>query len=154
MQAPTDCIFCAIVDGRAAAAIVYRDQHVTAFLDLFPVVQGHLLIVPNRHAKGLTELDADAASQMIAVAQRLAAAVRTSPMPCEGINLFMAEGPVAGQTVFHCHLHLLPRHGDDGFHVGGSFLNRLDPGRDNLDALAASLRSALAALEGSPENTQ
>ncbi len=147
MQEPTDCIFCAIVAGRAPAAIVYRDEHVTAFLDLFPVVPGHLLIVPNRHAKGLTELDADAAARMVAVAQRLAAAVRRSPMPCEGINLFMAEGPVAGQTVFHCHLHVLPRHGSDGFHLGGSFLERLNPGRDDLDTLAASLRSALAALE-------
>ncbi|MBI5506106.1 MAG: HIT family protein [Deltaproteobacteria bacterium] len=154
MQSPTDCIFCAIVSGRAAAAIVYRDEHLTAFLDLFPVVPGHLLIVPNRHAKGLTELDADAASRMVAVAQRLAAAVRRSQTPCEGINLFMAEGPVAGQTVFHCHLHLLPRHGDDGFHVGGSFLNRLNPGRDQLDALAASLRSALSTLEATAEHTE
>lgn len=144
MQEPADCIFCAIVDGRAEAAIVHRDEHVIAFLDLFPVVRGHMLIVPNRHAKGLTELDGDAAARMIAVAQHLAAAVRSSEMPCEGINLFMAEGPVAGQTVFHCHLHVLPRHSDDGFHVGGSFLQRLNPGREELAALAASLRSAMA----------
>jgi len=144
MNEPSDCIFCAIVAGRAAAAIVYRDRHVTAFLDLFPVVRGHVLIVPNLHAKGLTELDADAASAMIGVAQRLAVAMRRAQMPCEGTNLFMAEGPVAGQTVFHCHLHLLPRHGADGFHLGGSFLQRLAPSPEDLAAVAASLRSALA----------
>jgi len=145
VQEPADCIFCAIVDGRAEAAIVYRDPYVTAFLDLFPVVRGHMLIVPNKHAKGLTELDEVAGARMISVAQRLAAAVRNSDMPCEGMNLFMAEGPVAGQTVFHCHLHVLPRHSEDGFHVGGSFLQRLNPGRRDLEALAASLRNALAA---------
>lgn len=145
MQAPADCIFCAIIDNRAPAAIVYRDRHVTAFLDLFPVVPGHLLIVPNRHAQGLTELDPEAASQLIIVAQRLAAAVRRSQMPCEGINLFMAEGAVAGQTVYHCHLHVLPRHRDDGFHVGGSFLQRLNPGHEALDTMATALRAALAA---------
>ncbi|MFQ5522830.1 MAG: HIT family protein [Acidimicrobiia bacterium] len=136
------CIFCAIVDGGAPASFVHRDELVDAFLDINPVNPGHLLVVPKAHYVTLSDIDPTTAARMFVVAQRLAAALRNSQLRCEGINLFYADGAVAGQEVFHAHLHVLPRHRGDGFGL------RIDydpaPSRTALDAVAASIRAALS----------
>jgi histidine triad (HIT) family protein len=139
------CIFCRIVAGEAEASLVYRDEAVTAFMDAHPVAEGHLLVVPNRHASGLADLDEADAGRMIAAARRLAEALRRSGLPCEGVNLLLADGVAAGQSVFHCHLHVIPRTSRDGF----GFRRPLGVGRDASpqarEATAERIRACLKA---------
>jgi histidine triad (HIT) family protein len=136
----TGCVFCAIASGHADASVVYSDEHVVAFMDIRPVTRGHLLVVPRRHFVGLTDLDPEDGARMFRTGQRMAAALRRSALPSEGVNLFLADGRVAGQEVFHVHLHVLPRNRGDGFRVSADW--RFPP-RDELDEHAATLRAAL-----------
>ena len=111
----TTCIFCGILEGRTPASIVFRDGVCCAFMDIRPVTPGHVLIIPTRHAATLAELDEESGAHMFRIAQRTAQALRTSGLRCEGVNLFLADGEVAGQEVFHVHLHVIPRNRGDGF---------------------------------------
>lgn len=138
-----DCIFCLILSGNLPSSLVYRDELCAAFLDIYPVNMGHLLVVPLQHAANLAELDPETGAHLFKTAQRLAAALRHSGLPCDAINLFLADGEVAGQEVFHVHLHILPRFKGDGFNL------RLPPGypslqeRQTLDQQAEMIRDAL-----------
>ncbi len=137
------CIFCAIIAGRAPASVVYRDDLCTAFMDIRPVNPGHVLVIPNRHAASLAELAPDAGERLFCVAQRLAAAMRASGIRCEGVNLFLADGEVAGQEVFHVHLHIIPRYRGDGFGLRfGPEYGRTWP-RPELDEVARRIAAAL-----------
>ncbi len=135
-----DCVFCAIVAGNAEASPVYEDSRVLAFLDIRPVTTGHLLVVPKAHAPFLADLDADVGAVLFRVAQQLAAALRKSGLPCEGVNLFLADGEPAGQEVFHVHLHVFPRITGDGFHVTAGWTQ---PTRAELDEYAVRIRRVL-----------
>ncbi|MBC7236530.1 MAG: HIT family protein [Chloroflexi bacterium] len=137
------CIFCEIVANRQPASFVYRDELCAAFMDIQPVTRGHLLVIPNRHAAFLVELDPRVGGHLFAVAQRLAQALRESEVRCEGINLFLADGTVAGQEVFHVHLHVIPRHRGDGFGLRFPPDYGRRPPRHELDAVAESIRAAL-----------
>ncbi len=134
------CIFCAIVAGEAPSSRVYDDDRVVAFMDIRPASPGHLLVVPRRHATYLADLDPEDGAAMFRAAQRIAAAVRASDLRPEGINLFLADGEVAGQEVFHVHLHVLPRHHGDGFGVRAEFGH---PEPSLLAEQAATIRAAL-----------
>jgi histidine triad (HIT) family protein len=134
------CVFCQIVDGREPASVVYFDAGVMAFMDLRPINAGHLLVVPRAHAGRLADLDERLGAAMFAVGQRLAGAIRRSGLPCEGVNLFVPDGEVAGQEVMHIHLHVLPRTPGDGFRIErGSAIT----GRTELDQAAALVRGGL-----------
>jgi histidine triad (HIT) family protein len=138
---PADsCVFCAIVDGRLQSSQVYSDADVVAFLDIRPLTRGHLLVVPRKHAADLAELPEGDGERVFAAAQRLALAIRASDLPCEGINLFLADGAVAGQEVFHVHLHVLPRTTGDGF---GVIAQRHEADRADLDGTAAVIRAGV-----------
>lgn len=119
---------------------MYSDDHVVAFMDIRPVATGHLLVIPRRHYVGLADLDPDDGAKAFRVAQRMAGALRRSELPCEGINIFLADGRLAGQEVFHVHLHVIPRNQSDGFRVHAEW--RFPP-RGELDQHAATLRDAL-----------
>jgi histidine triad (HIT) family protein len=138
-----ECVFCEIVAGRAPASLVYADDKVTAFLVLHPVAPGHLLVIPNEHFVVLADLPDGLAEHMLHVGMRLAAAIRSSGMPCEGINLFVADGEAAGQEVFHHHLHVIPRWAGDGFVIAASAWSLPRPTRHDLDGNAAVIRAAL-----------
>jgi diadenosine tetraphosphate (Ap4A) HIT family hydrolase len=138
--ANTECIFCAIADGNEQASVVHSDELVVAFMDIRPAAHGHLLVVPRRHAIGLSDLEPEDGAQLFRVAQRLADAIRRSDLPCQGINLFLADGEAAGQEIFHAHLHVLPRTPGDGFRVRMEW--RFPP-RSELDEHAARIRAAL-----------
>ena len=133
-----NCVFCAIVSGAAPASVVHEDHNLIAFCDLMPVNRGHLLIAPKRHATNLAELPADTGALMFPLAQRLAAKIRASELRCDGINLVLADGRAAGQTVFHVHLHVIPRMAKDGFALHGGTRAAT---RSDLDQVAALLRS-------------
>jgi diadenosine tetraphosphate (Ap4A) HIT family hydrolase len=150
----SECVFCGILAGELAASVVYRDELCCAFMDIQPVNPGHLLVVPRQHAASLSELDPQTGSHMFAVAQRLAGALyRAERAPeaslrCQGINFFLADGPVAGQDVFHVHLHVIPRYARDrfGLRFGPSYGRR--PPRKALDQAAGEIRAALDAGAG------
>jgi diadenosine tetraphosphate (Ap4A) HIT family hydrolase len=146
------CVFCDITADRVPASFVYRDEHIVAFLDIRPATPGHLLVVPTRHVATLGDLDEDLGAQMWRVATRLAAALRSSGLPCEGINIFLADGEAAFQDVFHTHLHVLPRSAGDGFRMDASGWDQPAPSRDQLDRHAESIRAALAAGAASPSS--
>jgi histidine triad (HIT) family protein len=137
------CNFCAILNGTAPASFVYRDERVSAFMDQQPVNPGHLLVVPNRHAGSLAELDPVDGARMFQVAQRLAAAVRRSGLPCAGANLYLADGAAAGQEVLHIHLHVIPRLSGDGAGMRKGSTSRPFPPQAALDTAAAAIRRAL-----------
>jgi histidine triad (HIT) family protein len=135
------CVFCDIVAGRVPASVVHEDERTVTFLDLQPVATGHLLVAPRRHAADLSELDPEDGAQLFRVGMRAAAALRASTIPTDGINFFLADGEAAGQTVFHVHLHVIPRRRGDGlgFRHGSELAARE---RAELDATAAELREA------------
>ncbi len=122
---------------------MFRDERVVAFLDLKPVNPGHLLVIPTRHATGLSDLDPADGARMLEVAQRMDAALRRSELRAEGVNLYLADGRVAGQEVPHVHLHVIPRFGGDGFglRVPASYGRRA--GRKELDRIARSIAAEL-----------
>lgn len=143
MTTNPSCIFCRIIAGQAEASLVYQDALVCAFLDAHPVAEGHALVVPVRHASGLPELDDDSAGRMMVVGRRVAAALRRSGVRCEGINLLLADGAAAGQSVFHCHLHVIPRSAGDGFGFRRPLGVGRSPSRPEMNTLAGRIRVAL-----------
>ncbi len=94
------CVFCEIVAGRASVSVVYENEYVLAFLDLFSITEGHTLVVPKTHAARLDDMDADTGMQVFAVAHRLARRIGVSGIRCEGVNLLLSDGEAAGQEIF------------------------------------------------------
>ncbi len=139
----TDCIFCRILAGDLPASVIYRDEHSAVFLDIRPVNEGHLLVIPTDHADSLANLDPGVGGQLFAVAQRAAAALRDSGIRCEGVNLHLADGEAAGQEVFHVHLHVIPRFRGDGAGFRGGRGYGHTPDRTTLDELAGRLRAVI-----------
>lgn len=112
-----ECVFCAITRGETPAHRVHEDELALAFLDINPVTPGHLLVVPKRHAAGLADLSNAENDAIFRAGRRLAAALRSSGLDCEGINYFLADGEAAFQEVFHVHLHIFPRFRGDSFRI-------------------------------------
>jgi len=133
------CIFCAIVAGESPAAVIHEDERAMAFMDIFPLTPGHALVVPKRHSDDLLVADPEDVAAVALVAQRLARAAK-EVLGADGINLLQSNGRVALQTVFHLHIHVLPRYVGDGFKVE---LNRHPADPEELRATAARLHDAL-----------
>ena len=136
-----ECSFCAIVAGRAEASVVHQDETVVAFMDLHPVTPGHLLVVPREHAVGLEDLDGATSAHVWSVGHDMARALRRSGMRSEGINIFLCDGEVAFQTVFHFHLHVIPRYAGDGWTLKAESPERE---RSLLDSDAQAIKDAIA----------
>lgn len=103
------CPFCEIVAGTRPAAIVYHDPTVLAFMSIGARNAGHVLVIPVQHAENFLDLPPETARAMIAVAQKIAVAIKATDLPAEGLELKMNTGKAAGQSVFHAHLHVIPR---------------------------------------------
>jgi diadenosine tetraphosphate (Ap4A) HIT family hydrolase len=136
-----ECVFCAIVAGQAEASLVHQDEDVVVFMALHPVVPGHLLVVPRKHAVGLEDLDGPISARVWSVGRDMARALRRSGMRCEGINVFLCDGEVAFQTVFHFHLHVIPRYAGDGWTIVPDEVERE---RSLLDSDAEVIKNAIA----------
>jgi histidine triad (HIT) family protein len=141
MATGRECPFCSLARGAVQASVVHEDDRTVAFMDIQPLVRGHLLVVPRRHATHLADLDPEDGAHLFRVGQLAASALRASALRCEGVNFFLADGEAAGQDVFHVHLHVIPRHDGDGFGL------RLPPDysikpRADLDDAAYALREA------------
>jgi histidine triad (HIT) family protein len=143
MSGDPSCIFCQIIGGQVQASTVFQDEVVTAFMDIHPLTPGHLLVVPNRHVADLSGLDRETGAHMLDVGRRVASALRGSGVRCEGINLFLADGSAAGQTVFHLHLHVVPRFRGDGFEIVHGARGRSPASREDLEHQASRIRMAL-----------
>lgn len=111
-----DCIFCKIANGEIPAKTIYEDEDFRVILDLGPATRGHALILPKEHAANLYELPDEIASKALVVAKRMAAKM-TEALQCDGFNVIQNNGEVAGQTVFHFHIHLIPRYRNDGQNI-------------------------------------
>ena len=108
-----DCIFCKIANGEIPSKALYEDEDFKVILDLGPATKGHALILPKDHAANLYELPDETACKVLVLAKKMITKV-TDKLNCDGYNLVQNNGAVAGQTVHHFHLHLIPRYKDDG----------------------------------------
>jgi histidine triad (HIT) family protein len=124
-----DCIFCGIVAGEVPAQKVDEDEHTVVFMDLNPWTRGHALVIPRRHTPNLYEIDDDELRHTAVAARRLARRMRER-LRCDGVNVLNAAEPAAWQTVFHFHLHVIPRYHDDPLELPAH------PGEASPDELA------------------
>ena len=131
-----DCVFCKVVNGQGPVSTVYEDDSVIVILDIQPVNQGHLLVLPKTHASYLAELDQDLGAHMFKTAMRAVEALRSSGVRCEGVNLLLADGEIAGQEINHVHLHVIPRFDGDGFGFKFDDSYWVLPDRSELDEIA------------------
>ncbi len=125
-----DCIFCKIANGEIPSKTLYEDEMFRVILDLGPAAKGHALILPKDHYANLYELPDETAGKVMMLAKRMATQM-TEKLGCDGFNLVQNNGEVAGQTVFHFHMHLIPRYTDDGQKIGWK---PLEPSQEELEA--------------------
>jgi histidine triad (HIT) family protein len=107
-----DCLFCKVLAGEIPAQLVDEDEHTVAFMDINPWTRGHALVIPRRHSTNLYDIGEDDLARTIAGAQRLARRMKER-LGCDGVNLINSCEPAAWQTIFHFHIHVIPRYDDD-----------------------------------------
>ena len=137
------CVFCEIVAGRAPAIRVHEDDDFLGILDIRPFTRGHTLVIPKSHSVDLTDTPAATLAAMMALGQRIARATRASGLAATGNNVAINDGKSAMQTVFHIHLHVIPRRDGDKMSFAKGMLLRRDPDRDTTGRI---LREALERL--------
>jgi len=136
-----DCIFCQIIRGEAPASFTHQDDTVVAFMDIQPITQGHMLVVPRAHASYMNEVEETAAMRTFRIARQLAGLTRRV-LGASGVNLLVADGEAAFQDVFHFHVHVIPRYPFDGFGITFPPTYDTPPGRAALDTIAEAIRDA------------
>jgi histidine triad (HIT) family protein len=135
----TDCVFCKIVAKAIPATVVYEDEATLAFMDIGQVNPGHVLVAVKAHAENIYSLDEDQGASVFRSAARVARAIREAFEP-QGLSVYQANGKAAGQTVFHFHMHLVPRHEGDGMALTWPVKN---PPREKLVEYAGKIRAKL-----------
>jgi histidine triad (HIT) family protein len=131
MPADADCLFCKIVAGELPGTIIDSDELTVSFMDINPVTRGHALVVPRKHSKDVYEIAAEDLIAVTLAAQRLAARARDA-LGADGVNLLNFNGRAAWQSVFHFHLHVVPRYDDDPLRL------QWLPGPGDPDEIAAA----------------
>lgn len=134
-----NCVFCRIVKEELPASRVFEDESTLVFMDLQSVNPGHMLVVVKPHRANIYELDDELAAAAFRTAARMARAVKTV-FGCEGVTLLQANEKASAQTVFHFHIHVVPRWEGDGMGLAWPAKN---PPREALEEMAAKLRAAL-----------
>ena len=129
-----DCIFCKIANGEIPSATVYEDKDFRVIMDISPASEGHMIILPKEHAKNVFELSDEVASKIYVLAKKLAIALKEE-LDCDGINILQNNEEAAGQTVFHLHMHIIPRYYSDDINITWT------PGETNSDSLAEMAKS-------------
>lgn len=127
------CVFCKIANGQIPASTVYEDDEFRVILDLGPASKGHALILPKNHFKDVCELDEKTAARILLLGAKIGAAMKKS-LGCAGFNLVQNNGEAAGQTVFHFHMHVIPRY------EGGPAIVSWTPGQAAPEELAETAR--------------
>ena len=129
------CIFCKIANGEIPSTTLYEDNDFRVILDVNPASKGHTLILPKKHAENLYDLPDETASKALVLAKNMASKIEKA-LECDGLNLVQNNGETAGQTVFHFHMHIIPRYKNDSVKLGWK------PGKLS-DAMREELLSAL-----------
>jgi histidine triad (HIT) family protein len=111
-----NCIFCRIIGKEIPSSTIYEDENFQVIMDISPASKGHAILIPKKHITNLFEMDENTASKALVVAARVANAMKEE-LKCEGLNILQNNGEVAGQTVFHFHIHLIPRYSNDSVHI-------------------------------------
>ncbi len=140
--AEASCVFCKIVRRELPASVLAEDEHSLAFMDIRPINPGHFLVIPKAHAAHLADLPPGEGGRVFEMARELAVALRKSGIKCEGVNIHLADEAVAGQEIFHVHLHVYPRYAGDGVGLRMGPRYGTMPKRDDLDRVAAAIRTA------------
>lgn len=104
----SDCIFCKIIAGEIPSATVYEDDDVKAILDVNPAAKGHVIVLPKTHAENIFSIPDEDLKKAICVAKKIATALKKT-YNCDGVNILQNNGEAAGQSVFHLHIHVIPR---------------------------------------------
>lgn len=143
------CVFCAIVAGDAPAIRIYEDEDYLGILDIRPFTRGHTLVIPKAHTVDLTDTPPETVAGLAAVGQRIARAARESGLHADGNNIAINDGKAAFQTVFHIHLHVVPRRNGDKLSFAKGMVVRRDPDREESGRL---LRAALAQLDAAEQD--
>ena len=130
-----ECIFCKIANGDIPSTTLYEDNDFRVILDVNPASKGHTLILPKKHAENLYDLPDETASKALVLAKNMASKIEKA-LECDGLNLVQNNGETAGQTVFHFHMHIIPRYKNDSVKLGWK------PGKLS-DAMREELLSAL-----------
>lgn len=130
-----NCIFCKIANGEIPSRTLYEDGDFRVILDLGPATRGHALILPKEHAANLFELPEETAGKAMILAKKMAARMREK-LNCDGFNVIQNNGEVAGQTVFHFHMHLIPRYENDGQPIQ---MKSGEAAAEELDAVKAQI---------------
>jgi histidine triad (HIT) family protein len=136
-----NCVFCKILSGEYPISEVHSDDLCVGLMTIEPVNTGHAMVIPRGHFPYLADVPAETAGHMLKVSQKIAAAIRASDLPCDGINLFVADGEAAHQSVFHSHFHIYPRLKDDGFGFKYDERHFQRPPRDELNKTAELIRT-------------
>lgn len=133
-----NCIFCKILAGEIPSTAVYEDDDFKAILDVNPAAQGHVIILPKNHAANIYELPDEDASKIMIVAKKIATAIEKA-YHCDGVNILQNNGEAAGQTVFHLHVHVIPRFKGDTVNIGW----KQGDMPEDLDAICKEIQAQL-----------
>ncbi len=134
-----NCIFCKIIGSEIPSATLYEDDFFKVILDISPAAKGHAILIPKKHIANIFELDEETASKALLVVAKVARAMKEE-LKCDGLNILQNNGEAAGQTVFHFHIHLIPRFTGDSVNMNwkqGSY------GDGEANALAEALRGQI-----------
>lgn len=133
-----NCIFCKILAGEIPSTAVYEDDDFKAILDVNPAARGHVIILPKNHAANIYELPDEDASKIMIVAKKIATAIEKA-YHCDGVNILQNNGEAAGQTVFHLHVHVIPRFKGDTVNIGW----KQGDMPEDLDAICKEIQTQL-----------
>lgn len=125
------CIFCKLANGEIPTATLYEDEDFRVILDASPAAKGHALIIPKEHYANLYELDDELAAKALVLAKKMITKL-TEVLGCDGYNIVQNNGEAAGQTVYHFHLHMIPRYKDDGVGIGWKMGELVDEDKEEL----------------------
>ncbi|HWT95655.1 MAG TPA: HIT family protein [Solirubrobacteraceae bacterium] len=137
MAPDPDCIFCKIVAGEIPATKVDEDERTIAFMDISPATRGHALVIPREHARDIHEIDPEDLAAVARTAQRVAKRAKDN-LKADGVNLLQSSGEHAWQTVFHLHVHVIPRYEDDPLKLPWI------PGQGDADEIATAAKELSA----------
>lgn len=134
------CVFCRINKGEIPSATIYENEEFRVMLDRFPAAKGHVLIIPKKHVKDIYDLEPELAGRLFELSTRLASIIKRV-FGNTGLNIIQNNGEIAGQTVFHYHLHMIPRYEDDGVQVSWNPDEEVTP--EKLNEYVAKIRKQL-----------
>ncbi|HOW14090.1 HIT family protein [Methanosarcina sp.] len=136
-----NCLFCKIISGEIPSKLVYEDDYVYAFLDIYPASEGHTLVAPRKHFSSFTDMGPEDVARLFEAARKITAAVEKA-FSADGSNIGINNGEAAGQEVPHVHVHVIPRKKGDGGR-GIKSIVWAEPDRSNLEDIAEKIRKKL-----------